>query len=171
MVEPIVACVTSGLSAPGVLAGSGKALCPSACVVSRAPTARDIMRGPAAERKAIVKRQMLGLGETPNRADVIRNIATNLSRFNEKRQATTTLEHAIAVQRGIVRGFLVGSDAVQRTAQRHGEGEISKFAMARLAEAVHQVQRHAMDIWSSTAEIGRPRAPQWQQERGYERER
>ena len=38
----------------------------------------------AAERKAIVKRQMLGAGEAPSRDDVVRNIATNLSRFADE---------------------------------------------------------------------------------------
>jgi hypothetical protein len=42
----------------------------------------------AAERRQIVKRQMLGLNQTPSEADVVRNIAENLSRFPAKRGAS-----------------------------------------------------------------------------------
>jgi hypothetical protein len=34
MIEPIVACVTAGFSAPGVLVGSGNAPCPTAGVAA-----------------------------------------------------------------------------------------------------------------------------------------
>jgi len=77
----------------------------------------------AAERKAIVRRQMLGAGQTPSREDVVRNIATNLSRFATKRQATTLLEQAISVQRNSIRNLLHGSAIVQR----QGETGISRF--------------------------------------------
>jgi TrwC relaxase/AAA domain len=83
----------------------------------------------AAERKAIVKRQMLGAGETPSRGDVVRNIAANLSRFATKRQATTLLGQAIEVQRNSIRSLLHGSAII---AKRQGEACISRYKIARL---------------------------------------
>jgi len=77
----------------------------------------------AAERKAIVKRQMLGAAETPSREDVVRNIATNLSRFATKRQATTLLEQAIDVRRNSLRNLLHGSAIIQR----QGDVSIRRF--------------------------------------------
>jgi hypothetical protein len=50
----------------------------------------------AAERRQITQRQMLGLAETPREADVIRNIAANLSRFSKRRLATEMRRHESA---------------------------------------------------------------------------
>jgi hypothetical protein len=99
----------------------------------------------AAERKAIVKRQMLGAGETPSRADVVRNIANNLSRFATKRQATTLLEQAIDVRRNSIRSLQRSNEAFQRNAQRASH-HVSSFEMSRLAGIVQRIQQHTMDI-------------------------
>ena len=56
----------------------------------------------AAERRQIVKRQMLGLNQTPSEADVVRNIAENLSRFPAKSQATEAIRRATNVRRGMI---------------------------------------------------------------------
>jgi hypothetical protein len=125
----------------------------------------------AAERKAIVKRQMLGAGAAPSRADVIRNITTNLSRFATKRQATTTLEQAIDVHRHSIRSFHRGTEAVQRDAMRESH-HVSGYEMSRLAAVVQQMQQRTMDIWSATVGVGRHRTTQQpERDRGYERER
>ena len=50
----------------------------------------------AAERRQIIQRQMLGMTETPREADVIRNIAANLSRFQKRRLATEMRRHESA---------------------------------------------------------------------------
>jgi hypothetical protein len=92
----------------------------------------------AAERKAIVQRQMLGAEQRPSQEDVVRNIAANLSRFAAKRYATTMIERAISVQRGTVRSYLAGAEAVQRTAPRQGEINVSGYEMSRLAQRLRQ---------------------------------
>jgi hypothetical protein len=97
----------------------------------------------AAERKAIVQRQMLGAGDAPSRQDVVRNIATNLSRFATKRQATTLLEQAITVQRHALRSLQ--STAV---AEARGHGSRGRYEITRLANAMHHVQQHATEIIS-----------------------
>ena len=94
----------------------------------------------AAERRAIVKRRMLGLHQTPSEADVVRNIADNLSRFPEKQQATEMLARAIDVRRGVVRRFGLGSEAVERrNASGRDAADLTVYEWARVSELAHRV--------------------------------
>lgn len=120
----------------------------------------------AAERKAITQRQMLGAEQKPSQEDVVRNIATNLSRFAEKRYATAMLEKAIDIQRGAVRSFLSGAEAVQRSGQRTGVADVSRYQAIRLSEVVHQSVDVARDLGRRVSQqVQRP-----QPSRGHERE-
>jgi hypothetical protein len=111
--------------------------------MSRHQAEAHIVVSDAAERKAITQRQMLGAEQKPSQEDVVRNIAANLSRFAEKRYATAMLEKAIDVQRGAVRSFLSGSEAVHRNVQRTGVADISRYEATRLSEVIRRVQQHA----------------------------
>jgi hypothetical protein len=86
--------------------------------MSRHQVEAHLVVSDGAERKAIINRQMLGAGGKPSQEDVIRNIATNLSRFAEKRYATVMIEKATHIQRGVVRSFMSVSEAAARHAQR-----------------------------------------------------
>lgn len=104
--------------------------------MSRHTQAAHLVVSDAAERKAIVKRQMLGLAETPSRDDVVRNIAVNLSRFATKRTATAQLEQAIDIQRHAVRS-LRSTTALEARSQ----GMLRRHEVTRLANVIHHVQQ------------------------------
>ena len=60
----------------------------------------------AAERRDIVRRQMIGVPqELPREADVLRNLAANLGRFDAKRNATDLRISAVAAERDMVASF------------------------------------------------------------------
>ena len=105
------------------------------------------------ERAAIVRRQMLGMADTPSREDVIRNIAANLSRFTVKEGATEALRRAFTVERGAVSEMRMGAMAEER--RRKNPGGIERpgvFETIRMTPVVDK-----------TVEIARQLAEQIQQ--------
>ncbi len=114
----------------------------------------------AAERRAIVKRQMLGVNEVPRQEDVVRNIANNLSRFGKREQATDMLARAYEVSRGTIQSFYRGSEAVERNAKIKNIVDRTDVERSRIASSVqhsmeqvlqrqqmqHAVQRNASQI-------------------------
>jgi len=61
------------------------------------PTYRDVNE--TAERKAIVRKQMIGAGQPLTRPDVMRHIADNISRFIEPERASDVLRRASRIER------------------------------------------------------------------------
>jgi hypothetical protein len=68
----------------------------------------------AAERRQVFGRQMLGSQEAVTEADVIRNLANNLSRQPEKTSATALLARAAEVYRGTVRHMAAAHERRER---------------------------------------------------------
>jgi hypothetical protein len=143
--------------------------------MSRHVEEAHIVVSDAAERKAIVKRQRAGMLDSPRREDVIRNIANNMSRFDEKKQATDMLASAIEVRRSVGQSINRGAEAVERGAQQ--SGVVTDYQRSRVAQVAHhlidaaeRVIQHGQDardrMWSSATsqvhehrEVARPRGP------------
>jgi hypothetical protein len=134
--------------------------------LSRHTRSVEMIVSDAAERRAIVARQRIsppGQIVAPSREDVIRNVAANLGRFEEKRHATDMLEKAISIQRGVVGSLHRGADAAERSAQRPGVGEYQRSRLADVARhviataerAMRQVQDQAQDLLARTLAEGR----------------
>jgi len=92
----------------------------------------------AAERRQIVKRQMLGLNQTPSEADVVRNIAENLSRFPAKSQATEAIRRATSVRRGMI-GERRMAAVVEPQAEQDREYKPSLYERLQLSRAVDRI--------------------------------
>jgi predicted aconitase with swiveling domain len=81
--------------------GSGQVVGSKAYVaMSRARGAAHMIVNEAAERKAIVRKQMIGAGQPLTRPDVMRHIADNISRFIEPERASGVLRRASRIERG-----------------------------------------------------------------------
>ena len=138
--------------------------------LSRHTHEAHIVASDAAERRAIVGRQMLGTHETPSQEDVVRNIANNLSRFARRENATDLIERAVDVQRGMVRNFLRGSEAVERNARHQGPADMTQYEMSRISEsapaavrsAAEHASEHVRDRVRDMSERARKRLPSQQ---------
>ena len=125
----------------------------------------------AAERREIVKRQMIGVPhELPREADVIRNLAANLGRFETKRNATDLRISAVAAERSMIASFQRGMEPLARQ-QQVSEMQITTYArhrlapaMARVAAAMQQVQEHVTTLWQQTMGTGVAQTRQRRQE-------
>jgi hypothetical protein len=125
----------------------------------------------AAERREIVKRQMIGVPqELPREADVIRNLAANLGRFDAKRNATDLRISAVAAQRSMIASFQRGMEPLVRQQQASGM-QLTIYArqrlapaMARVVAAMQQVQEKATSLWQQTMGTGAAQVRQQRQE-------
>ena len=116
----------------------------------------------AAERRDIVRRQMVGLAEVPREEDVIRNLAANLGRFETKRTATDLLIRSVAVQRGMLASFQRGVEPVARQ-QQASDMQITAYArqrlapvMARFAAVTQQVHERVSTLWQQAMRAAAP---------------
>jgi hypothetical protein len=135
----------------------------------------------AAERRDIVRRQMIGVPhELPREADVIRNLAANLGRFETKRNATDLRISAVAAERDMVTSFQRGMEPLVRQ-QQGSDMQLTTYArqrlapaMARVAAAMRQVQEKVTTLWQQTKGTGvaqvRQRHREAEQEQAQENE-
>jgi TrwC relaxase/AAA domain len=125
----------------------------------------------AAERRDIVRRQMIGVPqELPREADVLRNLAANLGRFDAKRNATDLRISAVAAERDMIASFQRGMEPLARQ-QQASDMQLTTYAMQRLAPAMarvvaamQQVQEKAATLWEQTMGTGPTRVRQRRQE-------
>jgi hypothetical protein len=111
----------------------------------------------AAERRDIVRRQMIGVPqELPREADVLRNLAANLGRFDAKRNATDLRISAVAAERDMIASFQRGMEPLARQ-QQASDMQLTTYAMQRLAPAMarvvaamQQVQETVATLWQQT---------------------
>jgi hypothetical protein len=130
----------------------------------------------AAERREIVKRQMIGVPhELPREADVIRNLAANLGRFDTKRNATDLRISAVAAERSMIASFQRGMEPLARQ-QQVSAMQITTYArqrlapaMARVAAAMQQVHEQVTAVWQQTVGTGVAQTRQRRQEPEHER--
>lgn len=111
----------------------------------------------AAERQAIVRRQMIGLADVPREEDVIRNLAANLGRYDTKRNATDLLSRSVELQRGLIARFQRGLEPIERARQQGPQSQMGPAArrrltpvMAKLAGMTQQVQERVAQLWHQT---------------------
>jgi hypothetical protein len=121
----------------------------------------------AAERREIVKRQMIGLAEAPREEDVIRNLAANLGRFETKRNATDLISRSVEIQRRMIAGFQRGVEPIARRQQQAPEIQISPYTrqrlalmMARFVAVTQQVQERVANVWQQTMGAAAPQVRQ-----------
>jgi hypothetical protein len=125
----------------------------------------------AAERRDIVRRQMIGVPqELPREADVLSNLAANLGRFDAKRNATDLRISAVAAERSMIASFQRGMEPLARQQQTSGM-QLTIYArqrlapaMARVMAAMQQVQEQATSLWQQTMGTGGTQARQRRQE-------
>ena len=125
----------------------------------------------AAERRDIVRRQMIGVPqELPREADVLRNLAANLGRFDAKRNATDLRISAVAAERDMVASFQRGMEPLARQ-QQASDLQLTTYAMQRLAPAMarvvaamQQVQEKVATLWQQTMGTGPAQTRQRRQE-------
>jgi hypothetical protein len=125
----------------------------------------------AAERRDIVSRQMIGVQyELPREADVLRNLAANLGRFDAKRNATDLRISAVAAERDMVASFQRGMEPLARQ-QQASDLQLTTYAMQRLAPAMarvvaamQQVQEQVSTLWHQTMGTGPAQLRQRRQE-------
>jgi hypothetical protein len=111
----------------------------------------------AAERRDIVSRQMIGVQyDLPREADVLRNLAANLGRFEAKRNATDLKISAVAAERDMVASFQRGMEPLARR-QQASDMQLTTYARQRLAPAMarvvalmEQAQEHIASLWQRT---------------------
>jgi hypothetical protein len=148
---------------------------------SRAQIEYHMVVSDAAERREIVKRQMIGVPqELPREADVLRNLAANLGRFDTKRNATDLRISAVAAERSMIASFQRGMEPLARQQQASGI-QLTAYArqrlapaMARVAAAMRQVQEKVTTLWQQTKGTGvaqvRQRHREAEQEQAQENE-
>ncbi|MGD0106950.1 MAG: hypothetical protein ABSC06_23365 [Rhodopila sp.] len=110
----------------------------------------------AAERKAIVRKQMIGAGQAPNRADVMQTITDNLSRFAEPQRATDVLRRSSKIERGRVNEPEQPYQHAHETPslyQRMGLAPV----VTRVTDAIREVahKTHLKEFWAKAQELGR----------------
>ena len=131
----------------------------------------SIVVNEAAERRQIHRRRMLGNVEPIREADVIRNLADNLSRQPEKTTATDLLSRAGQVYRGTVRNLQAGVEPFERarwidrpTFHRMHEHHLAERSpvLRRLVEHARELRQRVIDRYiargyrSSTHSLRRP---------------
>jgi hypothetical protein len=125
----------------------------------------------AAERRDIVRRQMIGVPqELPREADVLRNLAANLGRFDAKRNATDLRISAVAAERDMVASFQRGMEPLARQRQA-SDMQLTIYArqrlapaMARVVAAMQQIQETVATFWQQTMGTGPTQVCQRRQE-------
>ena len=138
---------------------------------SRSQVEYHMVVSDAAERRDIVRRQMIGVPqELPREADVLRNLAANLGRFDAKRNATDLRISAVAAERDMVASFQRGMEPLARQ-QQASDLQLTTYAMQRLAPAMarvvaamQQVQEKVATLWQQTMGTGPAQVRQRRQE-------
>jgi hypothetical protein len=138
---------------------------------SRPQVEYHIVVSDAAERRDIVARQMIGVPhELPREADVLRNLAVNLGRFETKRNATDLRISAVAAERDMVASFQRGMAPLVRR-QQAPDMQLTIYArqrlapaLARVVAAMQQVQEKVSALWQLTKGAGVTQARQRRQE-------
>jgi hypothetical protein len=110
-----------------------------------------IVANEAAERRQITLRRPIGSFEPIRTADIVRNIAENLSRQPERTNATELLERSDRVHRGAVRGLQMGSEPGERRRSHDREGLFRRahaYALLRIEQspAVQHVIERVQDL-------------------------
>ena len=114
----------------------------------------SIVVNEAAERRHIHRRRMLGTFEPIREANVIRNLADNLSRQPEKITATDLLSRAGRVYRGTVRNLQAGVEPLERARpvdrpsfHRMHEHHLAERSpvLRRLVEHVRELRRRVIE--------------------------
>jgi HEPN domain-containing protein len=163
------------LSMPG---GSGQVSGNKAYTgLSRQEEDVHLVTSDSAERKAIVARQRHGLYEVPNREDVVRNIAGNLSRFAEKRQVTDMLAHAVEVRRNVLGSRHRGIEAAERSEPQSGitdyrmdkATEVARRVMETADRVMRTVRDQAQDLLARTLAEARSHTPRRESTRQHSR--
>jgi hypothetical protein len=119
--------------------------------MSRAAGVAHLVVSDAAERKAIVRKQMIGAGLAPNRSDVMQHIADNLSRFAEPQRASDVVRRASKVERGTNPDL----DASQQHSPSLYQRMTLSPVVSRTMETAKDAQHCLRDIWEVTREAGR----------------
>jgi len=138
--------------------------------MSRHIGAAHLVVSESAERKAIVRKQMIGAGVAPTRADVMQHIGDNLSRFATPERATDVLSRAGKIERGTV----AGQDRQQQFSPSLYQRMTLSPVVTRTMEMAKEAQQCLRDIWEAAREAGRramERDPVYQAQRAQEHER
>jgi hypothetical protein len=138
--------------------------------MSRHIGAAHLVVSESAERKAIVRKQMIGAGVAPTRADVMQHIGDNLSRFATPERATDVLSRAGKIERGTV----AGQDRQQQFLPSLYQRMTLSPVVTRTMEMAKEAQQCLRDIWEAAREAGRramERDPVYQAQRAQEHER
>ena len=117
--------------------------------MSRHEGAAHMVVSESAERKAIVRKQMIGAGQVPTRPDVMQHIADNLSRFAEPERATDMLRRASKIERGSV-----SAQHQQPSLSLYQRMTLSPL-VSRTMEMAKEAHQHLRDFWRETMEAGR----------------
>ena len=98
--------------------------------------------------------------ELPREADVLRNLAANLGRFDAKRNATDLRISAVAAERDMVASFQRGMEPLARQ-QQASDMQLTIYArqrlapaMARVVTAIKQVQEKVTTLGQQTMGTG-----------------
>ena len=111
----------------------------------------------AAERRQIVKRQMLGLHQSPSEADVVRNIGENLSRFPAKSQATEAIRRATNVRRGMIgeRRMAAAVEPKEAQGREYTPSLYERLQLSRTVERIIEYTHALRHGWQHQDEIER----------------
>lgn len=103
----------------------------------------------AAERKAIVRKQMIGAGQPLTRPDVMRHIADNISQFIEPERASGVLRRASRIERGSF-----STEPPQPSPSLYQRMTLTP-AVSRAMEMAKDIHQNLRDVWASVREAGR----------------
>jgi TrwC relaxase/AAA domain len=108
----------------------------------------SIVVNEAAERRHVHRRQMLGTFEPIREANVIRNLADNLSRQPEKITATDLLSRAGRVYRGTVRNLRAGVEPLERArpADRPSFHRMHEHHLAERSPILRRLVEHVREL-------------------------
>lgn len=133
--------------------------------MSRHVGAAHLVLSESAERKAIVRKQMIGAGQAPTRPDVMHHIADNFSRFATPERATDVMRRANKIERGRV-------DQPNQPTQAPSIYQRMSMSpvMARTMEMARDAAQSLQEYWSKAREAARQTMQREPQHQAQERE-